>query len=124
MHRGGGFSASLQGPTGLPSFSLGARPWKPRGSWKPGVGVGSLLGLAAGGYVSLEETVTGWISERKIRPSMYIGLSAGDSVQMSDPPIQMCKLRPRESKWLFPNHARWQGPGQESSFAYGQAVCS
>lgn len=105
MHRGGGFSASVQGPTGLPSFSLGARPWKPRGSWKPGVKVGSPLGLAAGDYVSLEEIVTGWISERKLRPSVHIGLAVGDSVQMSDPPVQMGKLRPRESKWLFPNHA-------------------
>ena len=105
MHRGGGFSASVQGPTGLPSFSLGARPWKPRGSWKPGVKVGSPLGLAAGDYVSLEEIVTGWISERKLRPSVHIGLAVGDSIQMSDPPVQMGKLRPRESKWLFPNHA-------------------
>ena len=69
------------------------------------MGVGSPLGLAAGGYVSLEKTVTGWISERKLRPSIHIGLAAGDSVQMSDPPVQMGKLRPRESKWLFPNHA-------------------
>lgn len=65
MHRGGGVLCLPAGPHRAPSFSPRSQALETQRQLEARGGGGSPLGLAAGGYVSLEETVTGWISEEE-----------------------------------------------------------